>query len=214
MVPAYWRGDANAMVDVIPGLLLRANEQQLQTLAAWTESAAMPALPQLLAESRYRLAIQQRRGKVPRVSAAELVITLPHFRDKLREVLEQRDSFPLLDQPLPELRNLIEYRDLLWKMHVYDNELANHLLVARYAARLTRSVSRTARRRLAEEQQELLNTRFAAIEEEIQQTRVALHESELAVRLQRLKYAVERLASNIAPNLNSGTAWWLGPRSD
>jgi hypothetical protein len=191
--PAYFAGNLEVLGNAIPALLSSASEEQLDTIDQWSEANKIPPLEKLLAESRYWLAINNQSQRLSKLGPNELVSMLSYFREKLADIQSQYDEFPDVDEPVPKIENIIKYRDYLWDMHVFDNKLANHSLVALYAAKASKAISRKARKRLTDEQQDIIGTNFKKIAMTMKSNRDALHEAELEIRCRRLMYAVKAL---------------------
>ncbi|MEM7312629.1 MAG: hypothetical protein AAF497_05705 [Planctomycetota bacterium] len=199
IVPAYFAGNSEVLASSIPNLLASATDEQLDVIDKWSEENNVPTLEKLLAESRYWLAINNQSQRLPKVGPAETVSMLRYFLEKLDEVAERNAEFPAIDEEVPKLDGILKFRDYLWDMHVFDNELANHSLVALYAAKLAKSVSRSARKRLPPEDQEIVKVNFMKIARDMQFNRTALHEAELEMRCRRLMYAVKALEEEDDP---------------
>ena len=197
LIPAYFAGDLPALVETLPSILSSADPEQRKVFDEWCVETGLPDLDEMLAESSYQLAI---RGHLTRVRLAPqvTVVVLEYFQSRLAEMEAKFERYPDIDESVPKFEDILEYRDYLWELHVLDNQLSNHATLCDFAMRLARTVPRRARKRLTDQQRGAVETKFNEIGKRLRGYRMALHEAEIVVRVNRLIYAVRALGADLS----------------
>lgn len=142
----------------------------------------LPPAAAILAE--IRLTPGAWHAKLPRASRREVLLVLEHVDQSIEDALSQRDAHPIFDDAAATPNTFDEFEILIWKTHVYRNELVNAATLAAGAGRF----QQTYRSALAAMPEHSL-TNYASTIDALYDLRVELHERDLELKLQRLELA-------------------------
>jgi hypothetical protein len=189
---AYFRGDARSAVLILSPLLGKLNDARLEQFDHALSERGLPPVASILSDARLAMAQQGFEKDLPKLSARELILILPELQQQVIETLAAGTAGDPVADP-PAQGALEYYETLLWSMHVEVNRLQAGKRLAEYTAQLARSVPRSGRARLDEQQREVLDRDYTQDAAKFDQAVAELAERELEIRLARLALAKQVL---------------------
>lgn len=195
VLPAVQMGDSYGVLNSLSRLTAQMPDKQIDAVNTWLKQLNMPELGELLAEARLNLVHQNGGADLPKPNSRELLLTLEAIRAQVAEISDQKLKHPAMADPLPHPQKLHDYKELFWKIHVYDNRLMSAAVMARYAQRLAGD-SRVNRKYLTLEQVAVLDADYGQLQRDVLALQRELEEREAALRLQRFELAEKLLAES------------------
>lgn len=192
VVPAYKQGDALTLLKLLSPLAGELSETRLAAADELLAGHEVPAVADLLGQSRLALVIQG-AGPLPPPKPREAALTAQGIKSVLERTLAEKVKHKAFADPLAKPATLEEYRQLFWTIHVLENQLQTAYDVARYAAGLTKAVPERQQATLSEEQRAALATNWQELAGQITAAQRELEEREAELRIQRIEAAVARL---------------------
>ena len=186
VVPAYRQGNPYEVLRALSPLAARLNDEQIAAVDSLLASLEVPPVGQLLVESRLTMLDQNLAGRMPKAHPREILLALHAIGEKVDQVIGEKDNHPAMVDPLPSPKDLDEYEDLFWKIHVFDNRLQTATNLANYAGKLVRAARKTNRKSLDDEQRALLSTDYSKLTDRIDHLRRDLKERAIELRIKRL----------------------------
>lgn len=153
----------------------------------------MPPAGKLLAEARLALAQQDLADKAPPPTAGEARLLLPALRDKVHEQLAHRDGHLVMADPLPERSTIKAYEDLLWRVHVLNNQLEVARRLAEYTARVAASIPPQMIAKLSDADRQIVEDDYRGLVTQAAEAIAELGEREIELRIRRLRLAATTL---------------------
>ncbi len=193
VVPAYKQGDASALLKLLSPLAAELTEPRLAAADELLATQEVPAVADLLGQSRLALVIQGAGPQLPLPKPREAALTAQGIKAVLERTLAEKARHRAFAEQLPKPATLEEYRQLFWSIHVLENQLRTAYDVARYADGLARSVPERQQTVLSDQQRETLATNWGELASQISAAQRELEEREAELRLQRLEIAAARL---------------------
>ncbi len=190
---AFFQGNSAAALKLLAPFVARLNDEKLQAVDAILSEREIPAVGELLADARLALLQQGFARQMPRASAQEAVLLLPELQKHLQEILNNADAQPVMADVLPTPDGIEEYEDLLWSVHVLNNQLTHARVIGEYMAALAKQVPRRQLAQLDQDELAIVQADYDALSETVGATQKELEEREIELRIQRLALAAEKL---------------------
>ena len=196
LIPAHEQGNPLAVLQALSPIVAKLDDARIEAVDAFLAEQSIPPIGELLANARLTLVEQNLARSLPKPEPRELVLTIKGLSAKIEETLADAAKHPAFDAEQPKPKNLKEYEELFWQMHVLDNRLASATRIGTYAVSLAEAGKSLPKQNLSEAQQSVLNTDFARLQGELLKTRKRLAARDFDFRVQRLAYASEVLTSS------------------
>lgn len=195
LVPAFFRGDRNALLETLAALLPRLNEAERKEFNLHLTTFQVPPVEQILMETRLGMVVQRASKGVKPPARGELLILIPELQKRIQETIAAARSHPGLQEALPRQRDFVDYERLFWKIHVLEQQLENARRLADFGNAQASRAKRFARRGKADERR-LLRTSFAQADRQLDSLQKDLRERKLELRVQRLELAHQMLKAS------------------
>ena len=196
LIPAYEQGNPLGVLQALAPMVGKLDDARIEAVDAFLDKQSVPPVGELLANARLTLVEQNLARSLPKPEPRELVLTIKALSAKIEETLADAAKHPVFDAGHPKPKNLKEYEQLFWQMHVLDNRLASTMRIGEYAASLSESGSKLPKQNLSETQQSVLETDFARLQGELLKTRKKLTARDFDLRVDRLGYAEQVLTQS------------------
>ncbi|MBI3467353.1 MAG: hypothetical protein HY000_30455 [Planctomycetes bacterium] len=192
-VNAWLRGHPTSALEHLAPLVGALDQERLTLVEEALSKRQAPSAGKLLAEARLALAQQNLADKAPPPTAGEARLLLPALRDKVLEQLARRDDHPAMGDPLPARSTIKGYEDLLWQVHVLNNQLEVARRLAEYTARVAASIPPQMIAKLSDADRQIVADDYQTLVTQAAEAIAELGEREIELRIRRLRLAAKVL---------------------
>lgn len=134
LMPAYARGDSLGVLRAVSPMISRMDEQGFASINEYLEAEGVPALDQLLLDSRIGLISQNLFSELPAPAAQEAVLLVPAIKKRIESVKSAYEENPVVAGTVGDrIEDLDDYEDVFWDLHVLKNQIQNSKYLAAYA---------------------------------------------------------------------------------
>ena len=194
VMPLYMRGDTVGLVRALSDLARKANDEQIEAVDAMLAAKEIPPTAKLLTSSRLALIRFSSPVVLPKPTTREVMLMLPQLAESVQSTLmDGLSDHEAMREELPKFDRLDEYENLFWDIHVLENQMRNARFIAEKSAKLSRSISGRARKKLSEAERESISYDFEEALKELKSGYDDLQQRKLEMRIDRLDLAVRVL---------------------
>ena len=190
---AYHQGDSFRVWQALGPAVGRMKEKQLQTLDTVLAERELPSVGNLLVEARLKLVQQNLGSALPAPKARERVLTVVALYDQVEKFLQETEQDPAVTGASQPPGTFDEYEELLWQFHVLRNGLLKAERSTEFAGKLAAGIRGRVRKRLTEQERELVDEGRRTAKARIEQVEQKLVALEMETRFARLTYGVQVL---------------------
>jgi hypothetical protein len=187
---AWLRGQPTIALAQLAPLVGALDQERLLLVDEALAKRQLPSAGKLLAEARLSLAQQNLADKAPPPTAGEARLLLPALRDKVLDELSRRDGHPAMSDPLPERSTIRGYEDLLWQVHVLNNQLEVARRLAEYTAFVAASIPPQMVAKLSDADRKIVEEDYRDLVTQADEAIAELGERGVELRVRRLQLAV------------------------
>ena len=189
LIPLHTRGDSIALLKAAAQITQRAKAEQLEAMDEYLREQDLPPLAELMADTRLKLVFQGHAKHLPKPTQRETLLTIPRIHEIVDTTINDVDAHTIMQNPLPQFDSLHEYEQLLWDVHVLENNMRNALNTAAYGQQMVDFAKRFKTKSMTADQLAIARTDFGEPFAMLQQKSLQIAERKTEVRLDRLQMA-------------------------
>ena len=186
LVKAHKTGDRRLAWSLLAPMLEQLDETQTAELDELLGDQFLPPIAQMVAD--IRLAPGTAKLKLKPASRGEVIAVLRHAAKSIQDAMDGRKWISVMDPDRARDTSFEEFDRAVWDAHVYRNELENAATLAvrarRFQLQNRNALAKSNTGRVAD---------FEQLLKKLYQVRLELHERDLLLKLDRIKYAVAQL---------------------
>jgi hypothetical protein len=189
LIPAYQSGEPLSILNLVSGQLQRWTDPQVAGINQLLAELEAPTLDKMITDARMNLVRVGMADKGPEATAREAAIVLREIKRQIEEILKVAQGIELMKDPFPKPKNLMEFRDLLWAVHVQNNQLINADGLATQGNLIAQSKIIAKAKNATAADKAIFATKFPDITTRIRTVHLELNERGVELRVERIKFA-------------------------
>ncbi|MBC7853395.1 MAG: hypothetical protein IAF94_08170, partial [Pirellulaceae bacterium] len=139
LLPAFQAGEPLTLLNLVSSQMPRWTDPQIAGMNQLLGENDAPTLDRIVTDVRMNLIRVGMAESGPEYSAREAAIVLRELKRQAEEIVAQVEKLELMQDPLPQPKSLMEFRDYLWTAHVQNNQLINASGLAHQGKLLTQA---------------------------------------------------------------------------
>src|SRR5687768_15304313 len=197
LAPVAASGNPLQVLELIGPQLAKLSPSHVEGMNELLAAQGLASLGRLAADARLALSRGGAAKSAPELSLQESVLILADVQQQIDRLLEKIRKAEVMQDPLPKPDTLLEYRDVLFDVHVQKNELINAEELVKFASATLKALDSDKTRTATPQQQEVLATNFSEVAGDVLALGRNLEERALEMRLDRLDLAVSTLERDL-----------------
>jgi hypothetical protein len=189
---AYYQNETRSVLEKLSRLVARMNDGNVESLNRELSLRKLPDSAMLLTEARIAYVQQGLSKQLPKPGPREALAVLQTLNKQVQQTVEatanEPATSPLLFPTTPDA-----WAKALWKLHVLENRLETARLMADYMGVLAKGYPAGGANRLDENNRKLVESDHKQLATQLRQAAAEVEAREIALRIDRLKVATERL---------------------
>jgi hypothetical protein len=195
LIPAAQAGDAGDLLELLSPQVAKLTDAHREGMDALLAEQSAPSIGRLLTAARLQLFRAKAEKTGPELSLPETVLVLTDTRKQIDELLAAVKKASFMSDPLPKPATLLEYRDLLFEVHVQKNQLTNARELVEFGKTVALALPDNKAKIASDEQREILGTSFRTYDGRIGELDRDMDERSLELRIKRVDLAQEVLST-------------------
>ncbi len=196
ILPAFQAGEPLTLLNLVSAQMPRWTDPQIAGMNQLLAENDAPTLDRIITDVRMNLIRVGMADSGPEYSAREAAIVLRELKRQADEIVAQVEKLELMQDPLPQPKSLMEFRDHLWTAHVQNNQLINASGLAHQGKLLTQAKVVTKARSTTPADKAIFATNYQQTFDRIKAIHQELNERAVELRVARVKFAVQVLAES------------------
>jgi len=196
VLPAVHQQSDAALLTALGPLVAKATDSQVQAFDDYLAEKKLPPVAELLSAARVKLAEQNLQSQAPPPKARELALTLRGLKTKIDEVVALYRTDLAFDAKAPAPKDLTQYEDRFWDMHVVDNRILAAGRLAKYAVEIVEESRKQSNKAFNAADKEVLDADYGQMWNNLASMSRELAERTMELRVKRLEYAARVVGSN------------------
>jgi hypothetical protein len=188
------------MLEMLSRLVGRIGNAKVEALNRELAGRKLPDAATLLVESRLTYVQQGLARQLPKPSPRETLMLLGTLSEQVSRTLNAKAEHPIMADPMTLPSTSEPWDNVLWKIHVLENQLDTARFMADTMTRLAKGFPSGVAIKLNDGDRKLIQTDHAELVAQLQRATLDVEEREIELRIARLRAALERLEN---PTLDS-----------